>query len=240
MTGPGDYDSHVQSQPSVQFSQQSLVQPQSGQPSQQPLSLQQEVLPEAAGVVAANASTPVLKRTAVAREKIALVNMMKLTFWLIEMKIDGYTNMRSRFALARKLASASRLTLGFVPESNQPAAVENAMGDRGDVVLVDSAQRRCKLGAAVWHRFDSRCRGQIGLQRYGLRGKVLRRRRLAAIAGAADAIAEGLGAMFAATLPLRPARALRPRGIGNRDGRGQDGQQRCDRKTSCGRSCHWG
>jgi hypothetical protein len=71
----------VQSQPSAQLSQQSLSQPQSGQPSQQPLSLQQPVVAD--GVVEANASTPVLKANAAARENNALVNMIKLTFWLM-------------------------------------------------------------------------------------------------------------------------------------------------------------
>ena len=74
-----NYDSQVQSQPSAQLSQQLLSQPQSGQPSQQ-LLLQQLPTGEVVEGAAANASTPVLKRTAVAREKIALINMMKLTF----------------------------------------------------------------------------------------------------------------------------------------------------------------
>ena len=82
---PGShYFSHVQLQPSAQLSQQLLSHLQSGQPSQQPLSLQQPLVQVAAtGEVPANARTPVLKRTAVARDKIALVNMMKLTFWLM-------------------------------------------------------------------------------------------------------------------------------------------------------------
>jgi hypothetical protein len=75
----------VQSQPSVQLSQQLLSQPQSGQPSQQ-LLLQQLPAGEVVAGLAANASTPVLKRTAEAREKIALVNMIKLTFWLMEVR----------------------------------------------------------------------------------------------------------------------------------------------------------
>jgi len=65
------------------LSQQSLSQPQSGQPSQQPWSLQQPLVQvDVAGVDAANASTPVLTTNAAARENNALVNMVRLTFWL--------------------------------------------------------------------------------------------------------------------------------------------------------------
>jgi hypothetical protein len=71
----------VQSQPSAQLSQQSFSQPQSGQPSQQPWSLQQPLVQvDVAGVDAANASTPVLRTNAVARENNDFVNMIKLTF----------------------------------------------------------------------------------------------------------------------------------------------------------------
>ena len=79
-----DYDSHVQSQPSAQFSQQPLSQPQSGQPSQQPLSLQQPAEQVgAAGVEAVNAIALVAKAPTAANVQNDFVNMVKLTFWLM-------------------------------------------------------------------------------------------------------------------------------------------------------------
>jgi hypothetical protein len=78
------YDSQVQSQPSAQLSQQPLSQPQSGHPSQQPLSLQQPVVGAAAGPEEANDRAPVERAAKAAKDQSALVNMMKLTFWLID------------------------------------------------------------------------------------------------------------------------------------------------------------
>jgi hypothetical protein len=74
----------VQSQPSAQLSQQPLSQPQSGQPSQQ-LLLQQLPPPHvvAAGVVAANESALVASAPTTARDQRDFVNMIYLTFWLM-------------------------------------------------------------------------------------------------------------------------------------------------------------
>jgi hypothetical protein len=73
----------VQSQPSVQLSQHSLSQLQSGQPSQQSLLQQPPVQVAAVGVVEANASAPVRSAPTAARDQSVLVNMIKLTFWLM-------------------------------------------------------------------------------------------------------------------------------------------------------------
>jgi hypothetical protein len=77
-----DYDSHLQSQPSVQLSQQPLSQLQSGQPSQQSL-LEQlpPLLPQqppvaVAGVAAANASALVASAPTAARDQRDFVNMI--------------------------------------------------------------------------------------------------------------------------------------------------------------------
>ena len=77
-----DYDSHVQSQPSVQLSQQALSQLQSGQSSQQ-LLLQQFVVPVAVVGVAANANALVASAPRVATDQNIFVNMRYLTFWLM-------------------------------------------------------------------------------------------------------------------------------------------------------------
>jgi hypothetical protein len=76
------YDSQVQSQPSAQLSQQPLSQLQSGQPSQQPLSLQQPVVGAAAGPVEAKDRAPAERAAKAANDQRALVNMVELTFWL--------------------------------------------------------------------------------------------------------------------------------------------------------------
>jgi hypothetical protein len=70
------------------LSQQPWSHWQSGQPSQQPLSLQQPCSQvPATGAEAANARPPKLRTDAAARENNALVNMMKLTFWLMFMYV---------------------------------------------------------------------------------------------------------------------------------------------------------
>ena len=120
------YDSQVQSQPSAQLSQQPLSQPQSGHPSQQPLSLQQPVVGAAAGPVEANDSAPVERAARAANDQSALVNMMKLTFWLMEL-ITEFTNLKltpREHALPAplrlvKLGGASRLNTGCRNQINQ-------------------------------------------------------------------------------------------------------------------------
>lgn len=78
------YDSQLQSQPSAQLSQQPLSHLQSGQPSQQLLSLQQP-LPQVAatGVLAANANALVARAPTAAKDQRDFVNIVELTFWLI-------------------------------------------------------------------------------------------------------------------------------------------------------------
>jgi hypothetical protein len=74
----------VQSQPSAQLSQQPLSHLQSGQPSQQALSLQQPLEQVAAtGAEAANANALVARAPTAAKDQIDFVNMIKLTFWLM-------------------------------------------------------------------------------------------------------------------------------------------------------------
>jgi hypothetical protein len=77
------YDSHVQSQPSVQLSQQPLSQLQSGQPSQQLLLQQLPAHVVAAGVEPANANALVASAPKAARDQMDFVNMIDLTFWLM-------------------------------------------------------------------------------------------------------------------------------------------------------------
>lgn len=73
----GGYDSQLQSQPSAQFWQQSLSHLQSGQPSQQPLSLQQPAVQVGtAGVEAANAKALVANAPTAANVQNVLVNMI--------------------------------------------------------------------------------------------------------------------------------------------------------------------
>ena len=79
------YDSHVQSQPSAQLSQQPLSQLQSGQPSQQLLLQQLPAHVVAAGVVAANANALVASAPMAARDQRDFVNMIYLTFWLMKL-----------------------------------------------------------------------------------------------------------------------------------------------------------
>lgn len=133
------YDWHWQWQPSAQLSQQLLSQLQSGQPSQQLFAQQ---LPEhwvAAGVLPAKARPLVKSAPTVARENNVLVNMMKLTFWLMALIYQNWwecsTNI-SRASRATRLdetalehpSDAARRALAL--QSDQPAAVENAMGNR--------------------------------------------------------------------------------------------------------------
>jgi hypothetical protein len=83
MSSNYNYDSHAQSQPSVQLSQQPLSQLQSGQPSQQLLLQQLPPQVAGAGVVAANASVLVASAPTAARNHRDFVNIMYLTFWLM-------------------------------------------------------------------------------------------------------------------------------------------------------------
>ena len=85
MSSNYNYDSHVQSQPSAQLSQQPLSQLQSGQPSQQLLLQQFPPHVAGAGVVAANASVLVASAPTAARDQMDFVNIVCLTFWLIEL-----------------------------------------------------------------------------------------------------------------------------------------------------------
>jgi hypothetical protein len=77
----------VQSQPSAQLSQQPLSQLQSGQSlqhSQQDSPLQQPPEVEVAGAVEANDMAPADSAAKAANDQRALVNMIELTFWLID------------------------------------------------------------------------------------------------------------------------------------------------------------
>ena len=79
-----DFDEQVQSQPSAQLSQQPLSHLQSGQPSQQPLSLQQPLVQvAAAGVGRGEREHTGAQDECGGQENNALVNMMRLTFWLM-------------------------------------------------------------------------------------------------------------------------------------------------------------